>query len=285
MNPADLIPQLVKLSLVPVGAVARERRPGVTVLGYHRVGGRSGRQLDLPAAVFDWQMAYLRTHCTVVSLDQVARIVQEGTVYPHDVVAVTFDDGYEEVYHEAFPILRRHGLPVTVYLATAVVENRRPFPFEALLPPSVQGRPLSWAQARELQDSGLVTFGAHTHTHRDLTMLSPTDVEHELTVSNELILERLGRAPEHFAYPWGQTSAPARAIVDRFYRTAVVGGTRKNPYGTIDLGALRRVPIQRSDARLFFRLKLGSYLFAEEWVRRPRARHAARAASAAAWPS
>ena len=116
-------------------------------------------------------------------------------------------------------------------------------------------------------------------------MLSPTDVERELTVSNELILEHLGRAPAHFAYPWGQTSAQARAIVDRFYRTAAVGGTRKNPYGTIDLGALRRVPIQRSDARLFFRLKLGSYLFAEEWVRRPRARHAAGVAPAAGWPS
>src|SRR3972149_3221082 len=137
MNPADLIPQLVKLSLVPVGPVARERRPGVTVLGYHRVGGRSGRQLDLPAAVFEWQMAYLRTHYTVVSLDQVVRIVQEGAVYPHDVVAVTFDDGYEEVYHEAFPILRRHGLPVAGYLAAGAVGNRGAVPFVGVVAPAV----------------------------------------------------------------------------------------------------------------------------------------------------
>jgi hypothetical protein len=59
----------------------------------------------------------------------------------------------------------------------------------------------------------------------------------------------------------------ARAVINNAYVTAGVGGTTKNPYGYVDLHALRRVPIQRSDARVFFKLKLSAYLEGEERVR------------------
>jgi peptidoglycan/xylan/chitin deacetylase (PgdA/CDA1 family) len=263
----DLLEQLVKVSLLPLGALRRDRRPGVTVLGYHRVAGGSARPIDLPAGLFAWQVDYLRAHYRVVSLDEVVTIAREGKAYPDDVVALTFDDGYEDIYYHALPILRRHRVPATVYLATAYIDSGRPFPFEAALRSPQQGRSLSWAQAREMQESGLITFGAHTHTHADLTALSPRRIGEEIAAANALIAARLGAPPVHFSYPWGRRSAAARAMVDAVYRTAAVGGTRKNPYGDIDLGALQRVPIQRSDGRGLFRLKLRSYLSAEEWFR------------------
>ena len=49
--------------------------------------------------------------------------------------------------------------------------------------------------------------------------------------------------------------------------SCVIGGTTKNVYGEIDLFALQRVPVQRSDGRAFFRLKLGSYLRGEDRLR------------------
>ncbi|HEV8339857.1 MAG TPA: polysaccharide deacetylase family protein [bacterium] len=263
----DLLEQLVKCCLLPVGALRRDKRPGVMVLGYHRVAGGSARPIDLPADLFAWQVAYLHAHYRLVSLDEVVRVAREGRAYPDDLVALTFDDGYEEVYLHAFPILLRYRVPATVYLATAAVEEGRPFPFEAALPPQLQGRPLSWAQAREMKRSGLITFGAHTHTHVDLTSLPLRLAEEEIRRANALIAERLGAPPAHFSYPWGLFSGETRALVDRNYSTAVIGGTRKNRFGAIDLGALQRVPIQRSDGRALFRLKLSGYLFAEEWLR------------------
>lgn len=267
MGSGDLLRQLVKASLLPFGLIGRDRRPGVTILVYHRVGGDTLRQLNLPIALFEWQMEYLSAHCHVIGLDDVVRIAQEGRVYGHDVVVITFDDGYEDVYHQAFPILLRHRLPAIAYLATVYVEDGRPFPSDPSLANGSPHRPLSWAQAREMLSSGLVTFGAHTHTHADLTTLSQNGITREIEEANRLIRDRLGRRPIHFAYPWGRVSPLARVAVDHAYHTAVVGGTRKNPYGMIDLRSLQRVPIQRSDGRPFFRLKLGSYLFAEEWLR------------------
>lgn len=264
---SELVLRLMKAGLLAYGVVARERRPGVTILVYHRVGGGTARQLDLPVDLFEWQMQYLKRCCAVVTLDDVAALAQERTRETRDAVAITFDDGYEDTYHNAFPLLARYRLPATVYVTTACVEERRPFPFESSLPEAERGRPLTWRQAGEMVASGLVDIGAHTHTHPDLRRLAPAEVQREVDEANRLIAQRLGVDPAHFAYPWGLVSPAAREVVTRAYRTAAVGGTRKNPYGAIDLGALLRVPIQRSDGRLFFRSKLGSYLAGEEWLR------------------
>jgi peptidoglycan/xylan/chitin deacetylase (PgdA/CDA1 family) len=239
----------------------------VIVLCYHRVGGGSAAQLDLPSVLFEWQMKYLKRHHRVVRLDDVVQIAQSKASYPDDVVVITFDDGYEDVYRHAFPVLAKYHLPATVYLATSYVETGRAFPSAAQFNGRDGGRPLTWQQAKEMQRSGLVTVGAHTHTHPNLTTLTTAQVNWEIATANQLIAERLGCAPVHFAYPWGRTSDSVKAIVTPVYRTSVLGGTRKNLYGHIDLNALLRVPIQRSDGRLFFRLKLGSYLLGEDAVR------------------
>ena len=262
----DLALRFVKLGMLPYGAIARERRPGVSILGYHRVGGGSAAQLDLPSALFEWQMEYLKRHHVVVHLDDVVQIARGTVSYPHDVVVITFDDGYEDVYRHAFPVLAKYHLPATIYLTSSYVETGA-FPSQAPSNDLGRGRPLTWWQAREMQRSGLVTFGAHTHTHPNLAALAAAQVNWEVATANQLIAERLGCAPLHFAYPWGRTSDAVKAAVTRAYRTSVLGGTRKNLYGRIDLNALLRVPIQRSDGRLFFRLKLESYLLGEELVR------------------
>jgi peptidoglycan/xylan/chitin deacetylase (PgdA/CDA1 family) len=265
----DLPLQAVKLALLSYGAVARDRRPGIIVLVYHRVGGTSDRQIDLPVELFDWQMRYLRERYRVISLDQAVAIAEESRAPREETVAITFDDGYEDIHRNAFPILRKYALPATIYLATAYIENGQHFPFEARLAQEKRGRPLTWAQAAEMAASGLVTFGSHTHTHADLSILTVSKVLREVERSNALITERISRPPAHFSYPWGKWSPGARQVVRESYRTVAIGGTRVNPYGGIDLHALRRVPIQRSDGRFFFRLKLGSYLVGEEWFRSP----------------
>ena len=255
----------IKCALLPYGALARERRPGVTVLAYHRVGGGTGGQIDLPVTLFDWQMGYLSERCRVISLDEVAAAARDGTDGP-EAVAITFDDGYADLYQQAFPILRRHRLPATVYLATQFME-------EGVLKGgrgqggASEARPLTWAQAAEMAGSGLITIGAHTHHHADLGLLPGEKVEEELDAADSLIEARLGVRPAHFSYPWGRFTSAAQICAARRYRTVAVGGVRKNPYGAIDVTMLRRTPVLRSDGRVFFRLKLGSYLVGEEWIR------------------
>lgn len=275
---AELARWAVKAALLPYGAVVRERRPGLTILNYHRVGGGTTSQIDLPVELFEWQMDHVRRHCLVIALDELL----DHSALSVDAVAITFDDGYADLYEHAYPILRRFGLPATVYVATRFLE-------EGILRPGGDGtggrgeaRPLGWAQAVEMMHSRLITIGGHTHAHADLARAGAAEVEADLDRADRLMVERLGVRPRHFAYPWGRSSPTTRDAVARRYRTAAAAGVQKNPYDALDLMRLRRVPIQRSDGRLFFRLKLGSYLAGEEWLRsRADDRNARRTAAAA----
>jgi len=109
------------------GRRARLRRVAkakYVVLTYHRVG-TEGAPLycKLPRHVFAEQMAYLARHFRVISVQQMMEEIQDPDRIGGQAVAITFDDGYRGTYTEAFPILRRYGLPATVYLTAGAVES------------------------------------------------------------------------------------------------------------------------------------------------------------------
>lgn len=259
---------MMKLAVLPHGAIWRERRPGVVILGYHRIGGGTASDIDLPALVFARQMAYLREHYDVIGMDELLEErFRKDAASTRDLVAVTFDDGYRETYIHAFPVLQQFQIPATVYVATDYVDRQRELDFGEAPRHGSKARPLTWAMLREMADTGLITIGAHTHRHADLTRLSPTEVREEVARSRQTIEDRLGMKPRHFAYPWGVLTPDVRAMAGRFFDTAVRGGCGKNVFGAFDLLALWRRPLQRSDGMAFFRLKVHSYLDGEEYFR------------------
>ncbi|HKM84433.1 MAG TPA: polysaccharide deacetylase family protein [Candidatus Acidoferrum sp.] len=93
------------------------------ILCYHRVG-TDGIPLfsRLTPRMFEAQMYHVRKHFRVVSLGQLCREMQEGLpVKPS--VAVTFDDGYRDLYTHAFPVLQKYQIPATIYLIGQCMET------------------------------------------------------------------------------------------------------------------------------------------------------------------
>lgn len=225
----------------------RVRRPprGLVVLIYHRVGGGSGLAVDLDPGAFEEQVAWLAASGRVVRLADALGVLADPTPPASDPIVVTFDDGTADFAEVAVPILARHGVPATMYLATAFVEEGRDFPDA--------GRPLSWAAARDCLASGVVDFGSHTHTHALLDRLAPEAVADELDRSIDLVADRLGRPALDFAYPKALApSAAAAAQVARRFRSAVLAGTRPNRYGATDPLRIARSPIQTHDGFEYF---------------------------------
>ena len=106
------------------------RRPDAVVLRYHSVSFGADychSNNAVSARLFDRQMAYLARRYRVVPLDRVVDFVVAGRPLPPRAVAITFDDGYLDNYEAAFPILRRHGLTATFFVATGAVVERRAF--------------------------------------------------------------------------------------------------------------------------------------------------------------
>ncbi len=203
--------------------------PGTVVLIYHRVGAQSGLEIDLDPALFDRQLAALAASGKVVALgDAVAslrtssRPATEAGELRRDTV-VTFDDGTADFVEVALPIIVRHNIPVTLYLATAFVEEQRPFPDD--------GRPLSWSALRDACATGLVDVGSHTHTHAVLDRLPNDEVAAELDRSRQLVEERLGRPCADFAYPKALPPTPAAdAAVRARFRSAALAGRARTPW-------------------------------------------------------
>lgn len=247
----------MKLTAAAVDLV-RPPRPGLVVLIYHRVGQRTPVEVDLPASLFDEQMAYLAQHCEVVTLGVGIDRVARGSSAP--MVAVTFDDGTADVAEVALPVLERHRIPMTLYLATDFVESGRAFPDD--------GVPLSWAALGDLVASGLVDVGSHTHTHALLDRLPADRVADELDRSVDLIGERLGATARHFAYPKAVPgSVAADAAVRARFASAALAGSRANRPVLTDPWRLARTPVQTSDGMRWFARKVAGGFAFEDTVR------------------
>jgi peptidoglycan/xylan/chitin deacetylase (PgdA/CDA1 family) len=234
---------------------------GVVILAYHRVGGSSGLELDLDADVFSRQIASLQTQ-HVVTLDEgLDALSVDRQPTADDPIVVTFDDGTADFADVAFPILAACHIPVTVYAATRFIEERTAF--------RGSGQPISWAALQDCVSTGLVTIGSHTHSHALLDRLPPAQVPGELDRSVDLVRERLGVDPGHFAYPRSLNgSAAAQEAVRQRFRSAALGGMRANPYGATDPHHLMRSPIQASDGMRWFNHKLAGGMAAEDDLRR-----------------
>lgn len=82
-------------------------------------------RLHVTCERFEWQMREIARRFAVVPLDEIdARLSRGASV--DGLAAVTFDDGYADNYHHALPILKRLGLPATVFLVTDLIGGAQP---------------------------------------------------------------------------------------------------------------------------------------------------------------
>lgn len=252
MNPASFARKAIKAAVLPPGLLTRRRPGDMMILLYHRVGAGRG-EIGLPIGAFERQVATIAERDTPLHLDQALGGASRGGV------VVTVDDGYRDFYDHALPVLLRHKMPATLYLATGLVANGKG---------SVAPDALTWSQLAEAVATGLVTVGSHTHSHPNLSYADESLAEDEMRRSKELIEDRLGVACRHFAYPFAVGSPAADRVARRMFETVAVGAWRINRSSEIDRYRLGRTPVLRSDGRAFFRAKLKGMLETEGWAYR-----------------
>jgi len=189
------------------------------ILMYHSISDQGGATA-IPVPVFQAQMqAIATTGVRVISLDEWLANQRSDLPLPAHSIILTFDDGYLDFFQEAWPIIRAHGWPVTVYLPSKFVGDHESWrghatPARALM---------SWQQITELAQQG-VTFGGHSHSHSDLSALEPDDIQWQLIKCRDEIARHTGQIPSHFAPPYGRTNSKVHAAIKAVYKTS--SGTR-----------------------------------------------------------
>ncbi len=144
--------------------------------------------------------------------------------HPSACVWFTFDDAMEGVLRYAFPLLRAQGGIGVVFAVTAYLGHTNRWDASFGRP----GRHLSAEELIRLHRAGWV-IGSHSHTHPDLTRLTPRERERELRRSREILEDLLNAPVEGFSYPFNRWSPTVVRDVERAgYRWAMAGytGTR-----------------------------------------------------------
>jgi peptidoglycan/xylan/chitin deacetylase (PgdA/CDA1 family) len=191
----------------PIGVQGGEYQT-VPILCYHRFGSGGGRMTvsaDKFAAQLDWLD---RNGYRVVRLADLAAYLKGEQALPKRSVVITIDDGYESTYRLAYPLLRKHNFPATVFVYTDFVG---------------MGDALTWPQMQELSESGLVDIQAHSKSHRNLIerATGETDevyrqaIDQETRIPREVLERKLSNTVRHFALPFGDANEAVLASLTR----------------------------------------------------------------------
>lgn len=223
----------------------------ITILCYHRFGPRASSLTVTPAA-FEAQMAYLaKNGYTVLPLSRLPALLEGREPIPRKAVVITIDDGYRSTYDVAYPVLKRHRFPATVFLYSDFV-----------------GAPdaLTWAQMKEMAASGLVDVQPHSKTHANLTRRLGDESEsryrertrREVEAPVDAIRANLGTASVAFAYPYGDVND---TVMSELRAKGVKLGMTVTPGGNAFFSPahmLRRTMIFGGDDLDAFRAKLAT---------------------------
>ncbi len=186
------------------------------ILTFHDLDERPS-VISISPGVFQRSMAKLHeAKYQSITLMEAVECVSLGNPFPNRSFVITFDDGYQSVYDEAFPVLHRYGMSATIFLTVGKDISAKP---DTRLP-SIEGRSmLNWKEIREMNIEG-ITFGAHTLTHPDLTRLPLDRVEAEICSSKTIIEDTLGTQISSFVYPYGRYNRQSREIVQQHFACA-----------------------------------------------------------------
>jgi peptidoglycan/xylan/chitin deacetylase (PgdA/CDA1 family) len=184
--------------------------PELPILTYHRVGDPSlgPPGITVSVAEFAWQMdLVVQKGYLSLGLDEFYNLLNDKKQRQGKRVLITFDDGYEDVYSIAHPILRKRGLRATVFITTGAIGGRNFW--------DASGGSLKMLNQDQIQQLNGETMdvGAHSHTHPQLLDLQAIDARKEIKKSKSILEELINRPVLAFCYPFGRCSPALKQAV------------------------------------------------------------------------
>ena len=215
-------------------------RSVVPVLMYHSIDPNGDDMSPhISPAVFEKQMDFLAVnHYNVVAPEKIIAIMKREEKMPRKTAAITTDDGFENFYTYAFPLLKKYNLKAAVFMIADKIGS---------------SGMLNWHELREMSDSGLVTIGSHTKSHPWLPAVSIDEdkMREELAGSKKILEEGLGRRVDFICYPNGGFNDLTKETAKE---AGYKGGFTTNPVKRSDIDdiyAIRRIKMSSTSISPF----------------------------------
>jgi peptidoglycan/xylan/chitin deacetylase (PgdA/CDA1 family) len=177
---------------------------------YHHIqsedAAKADKQTNLTTYtdIFQKQMQYLKDKgYNIVSMNDLINFFDNGTPIPPKSVLLTFDDGYEDFYTDAFSVLQNLGFKATMFVPTGLMNN---------------SDYLTWNQILEM--NGSILFANHTWSHKNVGVSNAT-MQYEISTADTQLSDHSLNSPKVFAYPYGlDTLESEKYLVSLDYKAA-----------------------------------------------------------------
>ena len=201
----------------------------VPILCYHGV-------LDVPWGItdlfvrvndFEAQMQYLSENgYTPIFVSE----IEEANRYEKPII-ITFDDGYKDVYTNAYPILQKYKLKANVYMISGWIGGDVYMTSDMTI---------------EMSNSPLIEIGSHTVSHKALANLSNSDIEYEVSESKKTLEAMLNKEVKVIAYPTGSFDERVTSITSKYYQYGLSTIDGKENTSNLNTYTLKRIYVHRN---------------------------------------
>ncbi len=172
------------------------------VLMYHHIQTKEAATADKQTAltvytdIFRNQMQYLKDRgYNIVTMNDLIGFFDSGAAIPPKSVLLTFDDGYQDFYTDAYPILSQLGFHATMFVPTGLMEN-----------PDY----LTWSEISGM--NGIILFANHTWSHKNVRVSTST-MQYEISTADTQLSQHGFNSPKVFAYPYGLDTGKAESYL------------------------------------------------------------------------
>lgn len=162
------------------------------VLLYHRFSDITPKSTSVSPKLFEQHLQYLQDNgFKVLKLSTMLERLDSDNL-PDKCVALTADDAYQSIAKNAYPLLKKYQMPMSVFVATEPADKKYP-------------AMMTWQQMRDSQGE-LLQFYNHTDTHPHLLDLNKTQIETQITQAQNRLHQQLNQSEKFLAYPYGESN-------------------------------------------------------------------------------
>jgi peptidoglycan/xylan/chitin deacetylase (PgdA/CDA1 family) len=171
---------------------------------------------------------------------------REGVIY------LSFDDGYADFYGLFKKYLEPNNIPAAVFITAGYIGKGAAWDYKPNPPLH-----LSRQELKELSQSELITIGAHSISHPELSRISVEKAREEVTESKKILEEITGKEVKYFSYPFGRfNNAVIKQLKEAGYLAAFCGVPQRFNGGD-NLFMIPRIPLNLFDNLFTFTQKIG----------------------------
>jgi peptidoglycan/xylan/chitin deacetylase (PgdA/CDA1 family) len=168
--------------------------------------------LNVDNGIFDQQMGYISSHgFTTIFAEDLANALKNHTALPSKSIIVTVDDGYEDMYTYAFPIIKKYNIKTSLMVPTGLMGVN-----------SGTNSYYSWSELKEMVGSGLIKVYNHTFSHFAMSAANIAKDQFEVATAQQQLHDQLGITNTIFAYPYG-TNATSQTVQGVLQQNGITG--------------------------------------------------------------